>query len=98
MRLAFIGTGYVGLVTGTCMAEMGHRVICADIDWKKINKLKKRIIPIYEPGLKEMVARNVKKGRLSFTTDIKKAIQSSEAVFSAVGTPENKKTGQANLK
>jgi UDPglucose 6-dehydrogenase len=97
MKLAFIGTGYVGLVSGTCMAEIGHEVICADIDKKKIANLKKGVMPIYELGLEELVARNVKEGRLSFTNDIKKAIQFADVVFNGVGTPEDKKTGQANL-
>jgi UDPglucose 6-dehydrogenase len=97
MKLAFIGTGYVGLVTGACMAELGHTVICADIDEKKIKMLKQNVMPIYELGLEELVRKNVKEGRLSFTTDIAHAIQTSDAVFNAVGTPEDKKTGQANL-
>lgn len=97
MKLAFVGTGYVGLVTGACMAELGHSVICADIDEKKIEMLKQNIMPIYELGLEELVRKNVKEGRLSFTTDIAEAIQESDAVFNAVGTPEDKKTGQANL-
>ncbi len=97
MKLTFIGTGYVGLVTGACMAELGHTVICADIDTKKINGLKRGIMPIYELGLDELVEKNVKKGRLSFTTNIGKAIKEAEVVFSAVGTPEDKKTGKANL-
>lgn len=73
------------------MAELGHTVICADIDTKKINMLKKGVMPIYELGLDELVEKNVKKGRLSFTTNIGKAIKEAEVVFSAVGTPEDKK-------
>ncbi len=98
MKLSFLGTGYVGLVSGACMAEIGHEVICADVDKEKIAKLKKGIIPIYEIGLEEVVERNVKEGRLSFTTDLKEAIQESEVVFMAVGTPEDPVTGEANLK
>lgn len=97
MKLAFIGTGYVGLVTGACMAELGHNVVCADIDKKKIAKLKKGVMPIYELGLEELVEKNVKEGRLSFTSSIPEAIKSAEVVFSAVGTPEDKKTGQADM-
>lgn len=97
MKLAFIGSGYVGLVSGTCMAELGHTVICADIDVQKIAKLKKGIMPIYELGLEELVEKNVKEGRLSFTTAISKAIKESEVVFSGVGTPEDKKTGKADM-
>lgn len=97
MKLAFIGTGYVGLVTGACMAELGHHVVCADIDKKKIAKLKKGIMPIYELGLEELVEKNVKEGRLSFTSSIADAMKCSEVVFSAVGTPEDKKTGRADM-
>lgn len=97
MKLTFLGTGYVGLVSGACMAEIGHDVICADIDKEKIAKLKKGVIPIYEIGLEEIVDRNVKEKRLSFTSDLKEAIQKSDVVFMAVGTPEDKKTGQADL-
>lgn len=97
MKLSFIGTGYVGLVTGACMAELGHHVVCADIDTKKITKLKKGIMPIYELGLEELVEKNVKEGRLSFTSSVGTAIKSAEVVFSAVGTPEDKKTGQADM-
>lgn len=86
-RIAVIGTGYVGLVTGTCLAEIGHDVICADISEDKIESLNRGVVPIYEPGLEELIVRNVKEGRLSFTTDTSQAIRSSEAVFSAVGTP-----------
>lgn len=98
MKVTFLGTGYVGLVSGACMAEIGHEVICADIDKKKIALLKKGGIPIYEIGLEEIVERNVKEGRLRFTSDLKEAIQESEVVFMAVGTPENKETGQADLR
>ena len=98
MKLAFIGTGYVGLVTGTCMAELGHTVICADIDKKKIAKLKRGVMPIYELGLEELVEKNVKEGRLSFTSSIGQAMRTADVVFSAVGTPEDKKTGKADLR
>lgn len=98
MKLAFIGTGYVGLVSGTCMAEIGHEVVCADIDRKKIGKLKRGGIPIYEFGLEELVRENVRQGRLSFTTDVGKAIRGADVIFSAVGTPPDPKTGEADLK
>jgi len=90
MKITVIGTGYVGLVTGTCFAELGNEVICVDIDKSKIENLKKGIIPIYEPGLKELVLRNHKEKRLHFTIDAKSAIESAEVVFSAVGTPPDK--------
>lgn len=97
MKLAFIGTGYVGLVTGACMAELGHTVTCADIDKKKIAKLNRGVMPIYELGLEELVEKNVKEGRLAFTSSIGKAIREAEVVFNAVGTPEDKKTGKADM-
>lgn len=97
MKIAVIGTGYVGLVAGTCFADMGNDVICIDIDEKKINNLNKGILPIYEPGLRDLVELNTKQKRLLFTTDIKKAIASSEVIFIAVGTPEGK-DGRADLK
>ncbi len=87
MRLAVVGTGYVGLVTGTCFSEMGHDVVCVDIDQGKIEALRNGVIPIYEPGLEEMVATNVAHGRLLFTTDMKEAVEKSLFVFIAVGTP-----------
>jgi len=87
MKICVIGTGYVGLVAGTCFAETGNDVICVDVDKRKIKMLNKGIIPIYEPGLKELVDRNTSKGRLSFTTDLDKAVKESLINFIAVGTP-----------
>lgn len=97
MKITIIGTGYVGLVTGTCFAETGVHVSCVDIDEKKINNLKKGIIPIYEPGLETMVERNVKNGRLHFTTNLKETLKNCEVIFNAVGTPPDE-DGSADLK
>ena len=96
MKIAIAGAGYVGLVTAACFAELGNSVICVDIDEDKINKLNSNIIPIYEPGLGEMVAKNRKEGRLNFITDLKKAIKESEIIFICVGTPP-KENGEADL-
>ncbi len=96
MKIAIVGSGYVGLVTGTCFAEVGIDVVCVDIDQAKIENLKSGIIPIYEPGLEEMVHRNMKKGRLQFTTSISEALEDCEVLFSAVGTPPGE-DGSADL-
>lgn len=87
MNISIVGSGYVGLVTGTCLAELGNRVLCVDSDVKKVKSLLKGIIPIYEPGLEELVSSNIKKSRLAFTSNIKEAVRSSEVIFIAVGTP-----------
>ena len=96
MNIAVVGTGYVGLVSGTCFAEMGAVVTCVDIDSRKISRLKSGEVPIYEPGLDEMVSRNCRAGRLSFTDDISSCISSVEVVFIAVGTPPDE-DGSADL-
>ena len=97
MNIAIVGTGYVGLVSGTCFAEMGAHVTCVDVDAQKIQKLKDGIMPIYEPGLEELVKRNVGFGRLNFTTDLTEVLDDVEVVFSAVGTPPDE-DGSADLK
>ncbi|MBL0153665.1 MAG: UDP-glucose/GDP-mannose dehydrogenase family protein [Chitinophagaceae bacterium] len=97
MKIVIVGSGYVGLVTGACFSEVGIDVVCVDIDQKKIENLNKGIIPIYEPGLEEMILRNMKKGRLSFSTSIADSIQDCEVMFIAVGTPPDE-DGSADLK
>lgn len=97
MNIAIVGTGYVGLVSGTCFSEMGINVICIDVDEKKIEDLRNGIIPIYEPGLEEMVHKNMQAGRLKFATDLAKVLDDVEIVFSAVGTPPDE-DGSADLK
>ena len=97
MKTAIVGTGYVGLVTGTCFAEMGLNVICVDVDKSKVEKLKSGVIPIYEPGLEELVRKNHNDGRLSFTTDLTSCIDDVDIIFIAVGTPPDE-DGSADLK
>lgn len=97
MKIGVVGTGYVGLVSGTCFAEFGIDVVCIDKDAGKIERLKQGIIPIYEPGLEDLVEKQVKAGRLSFTTDLKDAVKDADAVFIAVGTPSRKEDGHADL-
>ena len=97
MKIAIVGTGYVGLVTGTCFSEMGIDVTCVDVQESKIENLKKGIIPIYEPGLEDMVHRNYSAGRLNFTTCLSDCLDDVEVVFSAVGTPPDE-DGSADLR
>jgi len=97
MKIVIVGSGYVGLVTGACFSEVGIDVVCVDIDRKKIDNLNKGIVPIYEPGLEEMLKRNMKKGRLTFTTNISEAVKDCEVLFISVGTPPDE-DGSADLK
>ncbi|MCF6138834.1 UDP-glucose dehydrogenase family protein [Pseudalkalibacillus berkeleyi] len=96
MKIAVVGTGYVGLVTGVSLAEIGHQVTCIDIDHEKVKKMKAGISPIYEPGLEEMMQRNIEAGRLTFTSNYSRGVKSAEVVYIAVGTPQNE-DGSANL-
>ncbi len=98
MKLCMIGTGYVGLVSGVCFSDLGNEVICVDKDKKKIDQLKKGQVPIYEPGLSELVIKNYKNKRLSFSTNLKKSVNSSDIIFICVGTPTKKGGGTADLK
>ncbi|PIE11973.1 MAG: UDP-glucose 6-dehydrogenase [Rhodobacterales bacterium] len=97
MRIAVIGTGYVGLVSGVCFSDFGHEVVCVDKDPGKIERLKAGEVPIYEPGLDALMARNVEAGRLTFTLDLQEAIEGAQAVFIAVGTPTRRGDGHADL-
>jgi UDPglucose 6-dehydrogenase len=97
MRIAMIGTGYVGLVSGACFADFGHRVCCVDKDASKIDRLNEGVMPIWEPGLEALVKANVGHGRLTFTTDLPSAVEDAEAVFIAVGTPARRGDGHADL-
>ncbi|WP_435418419.1 UDP-glucose/GDP-mannose dehydrogenase family protein [Parerythrobacter aurantius] len=97
MKIAMVGSGYVGLVSGACFADFGHEVVCIDKDQSKINRLHDGIMPIYEPGLDALVASNVKAGRLSFTTDLALGIAGASAIFIAVGTPSRRGDGHADL-
>ncbi len=98
MKLCMIGTGYVGLVSGVCFSDVGNKVYCVDKDQKKIDLLNKGIVPIFEPGLEEIIKKNYRHKRLIFTTDLKKAVSSSDIIFICVGTPTKKNTNSADLK
>ncbi|MHB9041644.1 MAG: UDP-glucose 6-dehydrogenase, partial [Melioribacteraceae bacterium] len=97
MNISVIGTGYVGLVSGTCFAEMGNQVICADNNQEKLKKLKEGVVPIYEPGLEMLFKRNIEKKRIIFTDDLKKAVLESEMIFLCLPTPQDE-DGSAELK
>ena len=97
MKLCMIGTGYVGLVSGTCFADIGNQVYCVDKDISKINKLNLGISPIYEPGLDELIKKNYSAKRLIFTNDLKKAVNSSDIIFICVGTPSKKGSLKVDL-
>ena len=97
MKLCMIGTGYVGLVSGVCFADLGNEVVCVDKDLNKINSLKKGKVPIYEPGLSELVIKNYRNKRLNFSTDLKKSVKESDIIFICVGTPTKKGGSSADL-
>ena len=98
MKLCMIGTGYVGLVSGVCFSDLGNTVYCVDKDKKKIDLLNDGIVPIYEPGLEEILKKNYKEKRLIFTSDFKKAVLNSDIIFICVGTPTKKNSNSADLK
>ena len=97
MKLCMIGTGYVGLVSGVCFSDLGNEVICVDRDKDKVDKLKRGIIPIYEPGLDELVSKNYKNNRLKFSTNLKDSVIKSDVIFICVGTPTKKSGNGADL-
>ena len=97
MKLCMIGTGYVGLVSGVCFSDVGNTVYCVDKDKKKIDELNKGNVPIYEPGLEEILKKNYKQNRLKFTTDLNFAVKFSDVIFICVGTPTSKTNKSANL-
>ena len=97
MKIAMIGTGYVGLVSGVCFSDFGHEVVCVDINPKKIEQLERGLVPIYEPGLEDLMTKNVAAGRLTFSGDLTKSVADAEAVFIAVGTPTRRGDGHADL-
>ena len=97
MKICMIGTGYVGLVSGTCFADLGNKVFCIDKDKSKINKLKNAISPIYEPGLDDLIRSNFRAKRLNFTDNLEKAVKESQIIFICVGTPTNKGSNLVDL-
>ena len=97
MKICMVGAGYVGLVSGSCFADLGNSVWCVDKDEKKINMLNRGQIPIFEPGLKDLINKNYSTGRLKFTTDLSNAVRNSDIIFICVGTPTSNKRGSANL-
>src|SRR5438105_10945984 len=96
MRIAMVGSGYVGLVSGVCFADFGHNVVCVDSDAEKIAALKRGECPIFEPGIDDLMERNVREGRLAFTTDLAACVPQAQAVFIAVGTPSRRGDGHAD--
>src|SRR5262245_63400007 len=97
MRIAMVGSGYVGLVSGACLADFGHKVVCVDKDAKRVSALNRGDVPIFEPGLHDLIAGNTRQGRLAFTSELGLAVAEAEAVFIAVGTPSRRGDGHADL-